>query len=259
MREDDFSQKERRYKELLSAALGCALPQAQARQATDTLFAHFGSYTGVFTAPREELERLLGGKAARFMGIAREMARAYLEASSQDIARVYDTESAVELFRPKFLGRQVEAVYLMLLDGQGHLLFNDLLNEGAVTSVPVYIRQLIGLCIRYSAQNVLMAHNHPSGSPLPSTSDLVATRQVELALESIEATLNDHIIFGRTDYLSFSRSGYLATIKREVRWLRQQALKPPRAEEPAIQAAQEARAPEESFSPKEVDRPGGRW
>ena len=93
---------------------------------------------------------------------------AYLEDSSRDLKHVYDTDSAVELFRPKLLGRTTEAVCLMLLDGQARLLYNDILSEGSISAVPVYIRRLLQLCIRYDAQHVLLAHNHPSGVALPS-------------------------------------------------------------------------------------------
>ena len=45
---------------------------------------------------------------------------------------MYDTQSAGDLFRPKFLGRSTEAVGLMLLDGRGRLLYNGILAEGDV-------------------------------------------------------------------------------------------------------------------------------
>ena len=135
---------------------------------------------------------------------------------------------------PKLLGRTTEAVCLMLLDGQARLLYNDILSEGSISAVPVYIRRLLQLCIRYDAQHVLLAHNHPSGNAAASQNDIVATRQVEMALESIDATLNDHIIFAGDDYHSFAKSGWLWTAKREVRRQRQEELQASREEEREI-------------------------
>ena len=195
----------------------------------------FGSFAGVFLAPEEELAALLGEKRApRYLRLTTELARAYLEDSSRDLKHVYDTDSAVELFRPKLLGRTTEAVCLMLLDGQARLLYNDILSEGSISAVPVYIRRLLQLCIRYDAQHVLLAHNHPSGNAAASQNDIVATRQVEMALESIDATLNDHIIFAGDDYHSFAKSGWLWTAKREVRRQRQEELQASREEEREI-------------------------
>ena len=229
------SLEETHYRTLLQEALSFVLPERQAQRFTAMLLERFGSFAGVFLAPEEELAALLGEKRApRYLRLTTELARAYLEDSSRDLKHVYDTDSAVELFRPKLLGRTTEAVCLMLLDGQARLLYNDILSEGSISAVPVYIRRLLQLCIRYDAQHVLLAHNHPSGNAAASQNDIVATRQVEMALESMDATLNDHIIFAGDDYHSFAKSGWLWTAKREVRRQRQEELQASREEEREI-------------------------
>ena len=226
---------ETHYRTLLQEALSFVLPERQAERFTAMLLERFGSFAGVFLAPEEELAALLGERRApRYLRLTTELARAYLEDSSRDLKHVYDTDSAVELFRPKLLGRTTEAVCLMLLDGQARLLYNDILSEGSISAVPVYIRRLLQLCIRYDAQHVLLAHTHPSGNAAASQNDIVATRQVEMALESIDATLNDHIIFAGDDYHSFAKSGWLWTAKREVRRQRQEELQASREEEREI-------------------------
>ena len=228
------SPEELEHRELLRKTLEFLLPEAKAEETAAVLLDRFGGFTGVFLAPEEELARALGERPARFLRLTTRLAKAYLEDSSRDLQRVYDTPSAVDLFRPKFLGRTTEAVCLMLLDGRGRILYNDILSEGAVSAVPIYIRRLLQLCIAYDAQNVLLAHNHPSGNAAASLNDLVATRQVELALESIDATLNDHIIFAGDDYLSFARSGWMTDIRREMRQLRWNELQSAREEEASV-------------------------
>ena len=228
------SPEELEHRELLRKTLEFLLPEAKAEETAALLLDRFGGFAGVFLAPEEELARALGERPARFLRLTTLLAKAYLEDSSRDLQRVYDTSSAVDLFRPKFLGRTTEAVCLMLLDGQARLLYNDILSEGSISAVPVYIRRLLQLCIRYDAQHVLLAHNHPSGNAAASQNDIVATRQVEMALESIDATLNDHIIFAGDDYHSFAKSGWLWTAKREVRRQRQEELQASREEEREI-------------------------
>ena len=226
-----LSPEEAERRHLLQAALGYLLPAPKAEEAAAALLERFGGFEGVFLAPEEELARTAGEQAARYLRLTTDLARAYLEDKSKDLKRVYDTTSAVDLFRPKFLGRTTEAVCLMLLDGRGRLIYNDVLSEGSITAVPIYIRRLLQLCILYDAQNVLLAHNHPSGSAAPSRSDITATRQVEMALESIDATLNDHIIFAGEDYLSFAKSGWLINVKRDIRLRRREELRTTREEE----------------------------
>ena len=84
------------------------------------------------------------------------------------------------------------------------------------------------------ASGVFLAHNHPSGNAAASRNDITATRQVEMALESIEATLNDHIIFAGEDTLSFAQCGWLGQIKEEVRDYRREELQAAREQEAAI-------------------------
>ena len=226
-----LSPEEAERRHLLQAALGYLLPAPKAEEAAAALLERFGGFEGVFLATEEELARTAGEQAARYLRLTTDLARAYLEDKSKDLKRVYDTTSAVDLFRPKFLGRTTEAVCLMLLDGRGRLIYNDVLSEGSITAVPIYIRRLLQLCILYDAQNVLLAHNHPSGSAAPSRNDITATRQVEMALESIDATLNDHIIFAGEDYLSFAKSGWLINVKRDILLRRREELRTTRGEE----------------------------
>ncbi len=216
---------------MLQTALGYFLPAPKAEEAAQGLLDRFGGFEGVFLAPETELARIVGEQAARYLRLTTDLARAYLEDQGRGLKRVYDTASAVELFRPKFINRTTEAVCLMLLDSRGRLLYNDVLSEGSITAVPIYIRRLLQLCISYDAPNVLLAHNHPSGNAVPSRNDMIATRQVEMALESIDATLNDHIIFAGDDYLSFAKTGWLIALKREVRQHRKDELRATRDEE----------------------------
>ncbi|STY60095.1 DNA repair protein RadC [Mannheimia haemolytica] len=48
-----------------------------------------------------------------------------------------------------------------------------------------------------------MAHNHPSGSCLPSESDRSLTKKIEMACELVDIRFVDHIIVGKGDYFSF--------------------------------------------------------
>ena len=229
-----ISPEEEARRRLLRDSLEFVLPAQQVPEAVQMLWDRFGSFEGVFLAPEEALAAVLGPEGARYLQLTMELARACLEDKSGDVKRVYDPDSAVELFRPKFLGRKTEAVCLLLLDSRGRLLYNDVLSEGSVSAVPIYIRRLLQLCILYDAQHVMLAHNHPSGNAAASRNDITATHQIELALESIDATLNDHIIFAGEDFNSFFRNGWLDLVKEEVRGYRRQELESARRKEREI-------------------------
>ena len=196
---------------LLTEILSYTLMPDQAQTAAQSLLDSMGSISAILTAPQERVAAMPGmhAHAARLLFLSADLARFYMEEQAGQLFRVADSLSAVELFRPKFLGRKTEVVCVMLLNGHQQLIYNDILTEGSLGGVPLYIRRLIKLCIEYDAQTVLLAHNHPSGVCLPSKEDAMITRQLAAALMSIDARLRDHIIFAADGTFSFSASGIL--------------------------------------------------
>jgi DNA repair protein RadC len=62
----------------------------------------------------------------------------------------------------------------------------------------------------------LMAHNHPSGDPAPSSADLQLTRQIREAAKAVDIAFHDHVIIGRASvdpkgrgFYSFREAGLI--------------------------------------------------
>jgi len=203
-----MSPAEKEHCALLARVLAFVLPKGEARKAAADLVRRYGSLSHVLTIPVEEMRKTLGlsQEAADLLGVVAEIARAGLEDKAASIRRIFDTESAVASMRPLFVGRRKEAIGFMVLDVQNRILFNDIIIEGEVSEVPLYVRKLVGLCIEYDASTAFIAHNHPSGNPMPSRNDIVATRQIELALQGINVAMRDHIIYGDNSYFTFAET-----------------------------------------------------
>lgn len=202
------SAMELRQRAVLGKLLSCLLPPETAARAAGELLEVFGSLSEVLVAPEKELLEIAGmnSPAARLLGATAEAARETLEDQASGLRRVYDTESAASVLFPKLAGRKTEAVVLLLLDGQKRVIYNNIVCEGAISEVPMYIRKIVSLCIDHDAAFALLAHNHPSGQAMPSRNDVVVTRQVELALESVQVPLSDHLVFGSNGCFSFAAS-----------------------------------------------------
>ncbi len=213
------SPEEAKRQSLLREALRYGMTAEEADRTCDSLLKALGSFDGVFAAPEEVLRNIPGvsPETARFLRLVIELSKAYLEERAWNLQRVYDTPSAVELFRPKFLGRNVEIVCLMLLDGRGRVVYNDVICEGSFSETPLHLRQVLQLCIEYQVENVFLAHNHPSGVAFPSQNDLLVTDRLLTALSSINAVLCDHIIFAGDGYYSFEAGGLLSRQEDIVR------------------------------------------
>ena len=71
------------------------------------------------------------------------------------------------------------------------------------------MRAIIADAAAYNSAGILLAHNHPSGDPRPSESDLRATRRLATAAEALDCTILDHLVFAGTACTSFRRMGLL--------------------------------------------------
>ena len=105
--------------------------------------------------------------------------------------------------------RAAELVFLLCLDRKGRLLACKRLAEGDVASADLNIRKVVEMALLTSASAVILAHNHPSGVAVPSSSDEAATRQVAEALRTIGVRLVDHIVVADRDFVSMADSGDL--------------------------------------------------
>lgn len=203
----------------IALVLGYVMPVKEAKAIAKRLIEIFGSFSGVLEAPEGELETVGGvdTQTADYLRMLGGLTEYYIEDKNTRLKRVYDSKSAYEVLKPKFLGRKTEAVILLLLDGRGRVSYNEVINEGSISEVPIYIRRIVELCLKYEAFTAILAHNHPSGNPVPSKNDIHATRDIEFALNGIDVELFDHIIFAGTDYLSMKSSAWLERIKDEVK------------------------------------------
>lgn len=204
--------------EILELLLFNAIPRKDTNEIAHKLLDNFGSLSGVFDAPYEELLKVegIGQSSAALLKLIPQLSRCYLDDKQCDKARVYNTESAGKMLLHKFIGRTNEVVVLLLLDSKGRQLYCGVVNEGSVNTVPIYIRKIVELAVRYNAASAILAHNHPSGNTMPSAGDMTSTKDVFQALQTVNVWLNDHIIVVEGDYFSMADSGLMENLFNNV-------------------------------------------
>lgn len=89
-------------------------------------------------------------------------------------------------------------------------------HDSALSAAPKPRHHLQGLfkkIIEYHNDNERrgMMHNHPSGDPTPSSSDIAMTAAIQKAAEALGLTLHDHLVIGRGAEFSFRSAGLLAS------------------------------------------------
>ncbi len=119
-----------------------------------------------------------------------------------------DADAAGALFAPLARARTELVVYAYLARDH-RLLGLRHARAQAVDSVPLAIRDIAAHALALDAAAVVMAHNHPSGDPTPSSADAEATRLLARALATIEVRLIDHLVVAAGGTASFRRLGLL--------------------------------------------------
>ena len=98
---------------------------------------------------------------------------------------------------------------VLYLDRKNVLIADEEQARGTVDHVPVYPREIIRRALELNASALILVHNHPSGDPTPSRSDVEMTAAIDTACAAIGVTIHDHVIIGKETDASFRALGLL--------------------------------------------------
>ena len=102
-----------------------------------------------------------------------------------------------------------ELMKLLMLNSKSKLLGESDISKGTVNASLISPRELFIEALGKNAVGIILLHNHPSGDPTPSKSDLLLTKRIQQAGEIIGIELLDHIIIGNNCYNSFAENKLL--------------------------------------------------
>ena len=91
---------------------------------------------------------------------------------------------------------------VLYLNKKNTLISEDSHAEGTVDHVTVYPREIARRALDLNASAIIVVHNHPSGDPSPSTSDIEMTKLIASVCKVIDVALLDHIIIGKGSEIS---------------------------------------------------------
>ncbi len=128
---------------------------------------------------------------------------------------INEPAQAAACVREEFRSADREVFRVLLLDTKNRLLGITQVSVGTVNASLVEPREVFKDAIAHSATSVILAHNHPSGDPTPSSEDVAVTKRLIKAGEIVGIPVHDHIIIGQrsagrqTDYCSLRELGLI--------------------------------------------------
>ena len=200
----------------LELLLFYSIPRSDVNPLAHSLISKFGSISGVFDAPLEELMAVKGvsENTATLIKLVPQMARQYMISKSSFEDILVTTEKAGAFLVPFFVGERDETVYMVCLDAKKKVLSCKRLFTGSPNISLLSVRKIVENALTYNATYVIIAHNHPSGIALPSREDIDTTIRIREALAGVDVELVDHIIVADEDFVSVADSGFLDTRAR---------------------------------------------
>lgn len=147
-------------------------------------------------------------KAAAIVA-AVELGRRLSAKAAQKQEKIGGPEDVARYAAPLLRFEQKEHFRVMLLDVRNRVLAMPTVSIGSLTASVAHQREIFREAIRYSAANMILIHNHPSGDPTPSREDLQLTRQMMKAGEIMGIPVLDHVIIAGDGFLSIKEANCL--------------------------------------------------
>lgn len=191
--------------EIVELLLTLGTPRKDCKQMAKEAIERFKGLRGVLDASLEELQQIKGIGPSNAFGVK------LFQAISERYARekiplkisLNSLRAVVNYLREK-LGRENKEHFVILLLG----LHNDLLSVkdisiGTLNSSLVHPREVFEPAVKNLAAHIIIAHNHPSGDPMPSKEDVEITKDLVATGRVLGIEVLDHIIITKLKHFSF--------------------------------------------------------
>lgn len=159
----------------------------------------------------EELKSIKGigtVKAVQILCLS-EFAKRLAKANAKE-GLVFSLPSSIaEYYMEEMRHQKQEHMKLLMLNTKSKLLGECDISKGTVNASLISPRELFIEALNKQAVSIILLHNHPSGDPTPSKTDILLTKRVKEAGDLIGIELLDHIIIGDNCYISFAEKELL--------------------------------------------------
>lgn len=197
--------------ELLAVCLGTGDGRSDVMTFARRLLESFGGLRGLLRAPPARLAGVRGLGPARIALLKAVLAlgERHAEAGIAHRPLLTDTRAVRHYLQHKLSAHEREVFACLFLDARHRLIGFESLFLGSVDRASVHPREVLKRALAHNAAAVILAHNHPSGHPEPSPSDLRLTEELRALLLQIDVRVIDHVVVGHGATVSLAERGLL--------------------------------------------------
>ena len=120
------------------------------------------------------------------------------------MTRINNSSDAASIIIPELQTLDHEESWVLFLTADNRLLCKEMITKGTLTSTLLDARTILRRALLNNAAAIILTHNHPSGNPTPSNSDIKMTSDIKEACHLMSIALIDHLIISTDSYFSFA-------------------------------------------------------
>ncbi|PZL77871.1 DNA repair protein RadC [Enterococcus sp. AZ177] len=105
---------------------------------------------------------------------------------------------------------QQEHLVCLYLNTKNEVIKQETVFKGSLNQSVAHPREVFRSAVKCSAARLILAHNHPSGNPTPSESDIHFTQRMQECGKMMGIEVLDHIIIGEQVYISMREENFFA-------------------------------------------------
>ncbi len=204
--------------EVLELLLTYTIPYKDVNPLAHALINHFGSFSNVLEAGYEQLVHFngIGHETAQFLDFMPQFFRVFQDSKQSGKIVLNNTSACISYFKNLITSSNFEEAYILSLDGNKKLLRKDYFTSNSSSSISIEHSNFANVVFGGRTKYVIIMHTHPSGSALPSKSDIASTSKVLDMCKMFGIKLIDHMIIGDDEYYSFTENNLFDRNNQEM-------------------------------------------
>jgi DNA repair protein RadC len=123
--------------------------------------------------------------------------------------KIVSPKDVFNMLNSKYLGQKQECLKTILLNKKNNVISIVTNAIGKSDRIDIGLKEVFCEPIKQMANSIILVHNHPSGSLIPSKQDIAFTNTVYEYSKIFNIELLDHIIIGSDKYISLKEEKYI--------------------------------------------------
>lgn len=171
------------------------------------LIAEFRSLARLLSQSPDAVARVVGqgSPVVPLLLASRDAMREAMRGELHDRRITASSRRLIDYLKISMGGLPDETLRVLFLDARHRLIADEQMQRGTIDQVVLYPRIILRRAIELDAEAVILAHNHPSGDPTPSSADLSVTERLAAMAQSLDIAIVDHIVVTATSHRSIVR------------------------------------------------------